>query len=737
MSDQCTMASDFMKNLISQTLGDDKKFAFARRQSAKQRELHYLKVKLVNSSSWGFVKRNVQLRRANVDEYLRRCRNNPYAWKHARWLEDRNEVSHQEGCYGISQKRSERFLGAVPNDQFGSDSSIEDVSKQLAEYGKQFRQFAYLPLDNVADLLEFQALCGIATCSLFINSDWYDPANGSIPMPSSYSVPCGTHSLTPTYDPTTQLFHFDNSWGREWGDQGSGTFSTEYLERHVAEILGFAGFTDQLPYDDEQDVCVGWKWALSEKFSIHGREIVEGKTGERMAWAFGTRRGDELVIHEFFVWPTYRTRGLGRKLAELMMQLCNEMRLKPRLRVPFVDCLGGRQEGVLAVGKLFGVELSESTNKLYCLDGFAGQGSIDTTIALTRDPPPPAASPLEWLRRRQDPPLIEPVRVPVLFGTNRNYEIEGDAVSFGNARNPELTCGFRVVEVTNMQSFGSASRTWRESMVRFCAWLMSRFAESEKDASRINIVDANGFRNLSRFLNADEESRHHLVYVHGFNTTFDSAMAQAARLKADLALKGNIYLFSWPSAGNPAMYASDEAAIEASIPFFSKFMQVVQDSVDGEPLSLLAHSMGNRLLARWTETQSSIAQPAKLRDAIFAAPDIDHDVFKHSLESWGTVYKRATLYANSADLALQLSEIKHLFARAGLIPPVVEVNGLEVILVQGFDLFDLSHGYFAEAGNTLHDICVMLRFDVPAKDRPAIRKISFASGASCWSIPHR
>jgi esterase/lipase superfamily enzyme/GNAT superfamily N-acetyltransferase len=726
-----------MKNLISQTLGDDEKFAFARRQHAKQCELHYLKVKPVNSSGWRYTKRNVQLRRANEEEYLRICRGNPYAWKHARWLENRIDAPRQEGCYGISQKRSERFLGAVPNDQFGYDSRIEDVSKQLAAYGKQFRQFAYLPLDNVADLLEFQALCGIASCSLYINSDWYDPANGSIPMPSPDTVPCGTHSLTPTYDPTTQLFHFDNTWGWEWGNQGSGTFSTEYLEQHVAEILGFAGFMDQLPYDAEQDVCVGWKWALSEKFSIHGREIIEGNTGERMAWAFGTRLGDELVIHEFFVWPTYRARGLGRKLAELMMQLCNEMRLKPRLRVPFVDCLGERLAGVLAVGKLIGVELSESTNSLYCLDGFSCQCSVGTTIAIAREPPPPAASPLEWVRRRQDPPLVRPVRVPVLFGTNRKQDTEGETISFGNARNPELNCGFRVVEVTEMQSFGSASRTWRETMVKFCNWLVARFAETKRDASRIHIVDTTAFKKLSQFFNADEEKRHHLVYVHGFNTTFDSAMAQAARLKADLALKGNIYLFSWPSAGNPAMYASDEAAVEASIPFFSQFMHLVQESVDGEPLSLLAHSMGNRLLARWTDTQSSITRPAKLRDAIFAAPDVDHDVFKHSLESWNIVYERATLYANSADLALQLSEIKHQFARAGLIPPIVEVNGLEVILVQGFDLFDLAHGYFAEAGNTLHDICVMLRFNVPAKDRPAIRKISFESGASCWSVPHR
>ncbi|MEM7479125.1 MAG: hypothetical protein AAF483_29425, partial [Planctomycetota bacterium] len=198
-----------------------------------------------------------------------------------------------------------------------------------------------------------------------------DPPNGSIPMPSGNSIECGTHSLTPTYDPQTESFHFDNSWGREWGDHGSGSFSYEYLSEYATEILGCAGYMDQLAIDYEQDVCVGWKWALSHKFSIHGREIIEGATGERMAWAFATRQGSELVLHEFFVWPTYRERGFARKLAELVIQLSNRAKLELRLRVPFVDCIDGRLDAVLAAGKLFGVELRETKSRFYYLDGVA------------------------------------------------------------------------------------------------------------------------------------------------------------------------------------------------------------------------------------------------------------------------------------------------------------------------------------------------------------------------------
>jgi len=334
-------------------------------------------------------------------------------------------------------------------------------------------------------------------------------------------------------------------------------------------------------------------------------------------------------------------------------------------------------------------------------------------------------------------PLSEAVHVPVLFGTNRNVENDDDLVSFGSNRGSEMLCGIKVVQVENIQRFGSAGRTWLQSIADFYGWMKGRFEEINKDERRIQLLTAESFASLTRFLHSENDERHHLVFVHGFNTTFDFAMNQAARLKADLKLKGNVYLYSWPSAGNATAYSSDEAAIEASFPFFSQFMDLVEKSVSGEPLSVLAHSMGNRLLTRLIDQRSRSSVGRKLKNAVFAAPDVDYDVFAHSLREWRDTFERSTLYANSADVALQLSEIKHKFPRAGLIPPVVDVPDLEAILVQGFDLFNLCHGYFAEAGNTLHDLFVMLKFDAPAAERPGTWPLPLGKQTNCWSISHR
>jgi len=725
-----------MRHLLKQFASGAINVEYARRQLAKQRILDYFKVKMLNSTRWESSKRNVPLLRPNEKEFIGRFGGNVYAWKHARALEGRQHTSLMEGCYGLSQKRAEHFVGALPKDFLSDFDDIANVSLEHQKYAKRFRIFAYFPINDTSSFVELHSLHGMADCSVYINSDWYDPPNGVIPASTTQPAICGTHSFTPTFDFATKQFHFENSWGWEWGDMGSGSFDLEYFENNVTEMLGHAGITDYYDIESDFDVCVGWKWSLSEKFSIHARELIEGNTGDRMGWTFGTRVGRELVIHEFFVWPSYRGRGLAKKLADEIILLCNEAKLKPRLKVPFVDCVDGRIDGVVAVGKMLGVELSESTDRFHCLDGMITESRL-RQLSITRTPPPPAASPLEWIRRPPELPLVEAVGVPVLFGTNRIAVAMDESVSFGNTRGDGLSCGFRVVQVENIQRFGSAGRTWHQSIMDFGRWMRGQFGELKKDEAKTNLLDPKSFGDLSRFLYSSTEDRHHLVYVHGFNTTFEFAMNQAARLKADLKLKGNVFLFSWPSAGNVASYSSDEAAIEAAFPHFLSFMGLVEESVSGESLSVLAHSMGNRLLARMIDQRSSNGMKRKLKHAIFAAPDVDHDVFEHSIQSWSIAFERATLYANSADLALQLSEIKHKFPRAGLVPPIVDVPNLETILVQGFDLFDLCHGYFAQAGNTLHDMFVALRFNCPADERPGTRRIAIDSPTRCWSISHK
>jgi esterase/lipase superfamily enzyme len=62
----------------------------------------------------------------------------------------------------------------------------------------------------------------------------------------------------------------------------------------------------------------------------------------------------------------------------------------------------------------------------------------------------------------------------------------------------------------------------------------------------------------------DVDERDALIFVHGYNVSFQEAALRAAQIGFDLSVKGAMAFFSWPSQGATAHYSADEATIEAS-----------------------------------------------------------------------------------------------------------------------------------------------------------------------------
>jgi C1A family cysteine protease len=61
---------------------------------------------------------------------------------------------------------------------------------------------------------------------------------GIIPMPSHHEIPIGAHAITLVgYDDTTQRFKFANSWGRQWGENGFGYVSYDYIANNNPQNL--------------------------------------------------------------------------------------------------------------------------------------------------------------------------------------------------------------------------------------------------------------------------------------------------------------------------------------------------------------------------------------------------------------------------------------------------------------------------------------------------------------------
>jgi hypothetical protein len=72
-----------------------------------------------------------------------------------------------------------------------------------------------------------------------------------------------------------------------------------------------------------------------------------------------------------------------------------------------------------------------------------------------------------------------------------------------------------------------------------------------------------------------------LIYVHGFNTKFDAALARAAQFSMATRFCGPVLAFSWPSAGSwrPTRYFMDGHQALMSNRTFGRVLQGLADAV--------------------------------------------------------------------------------------------------------------------------------------------------------------
>jgi esterase/lipase superfamily enzyme len=245
------------------------------------------------------------------------------------------------------------------------------------------------------------------------------------------------------------------------------------------------------------------------------------------------------------------------------------------------------------------------------------------------------------------------------------------------------------------------------------AWFLRLFgAPSMRVAKRVAFHEPDFWSAFSSAVlqSSTASSRSILVYVHGFNVSFDQAALRAAQLGADLKVAHTAF-FSWPSAARFLKYPTDEATIEASIPAICRFLLTLIKVSDAQDVHLVAHSMGNRgllhALHKVLPQLRRIMPQMRLGQIILAAPDVDVDVFREHTENIAEFCSRATLYASEKDKAVGLSRWLHTYDRAGFIPPTTVVDRVDTVVVTQIDLSMIGHGYYAEAAPVLDNVRIV------------------------------
>ncbi|MBC6982714.1 alpha/beta hydrolase [Caulobacter sp. 17J80-11] len=184
-----------------------------------------------------------------------------------------------------------------------------------------------------------------------------------------------------------------------------------------------------------------------------------------------------------------------------------------------------------------------------------------------------------------------------------------------------------------------------------------------------------------------------LVFVHGFNTRFESAVFRFAQIVHDSGAPMAPVLFTWPSRGSVFAYVYDRESANYSRNALEAALTRAAKAPEVKDITILAHSMGTYLTMEALR-QTAVRQgrvPAKITNVVLAAPDIDIDVFREQYESLGPEKPHFTIFVSTDDRALSLSRfIAGDVGRLGAVDPAKEPWRSRLEAHPGVTVIDLS-----------------------------------------------
>ena len=378
-------------------------------------------------------------------------------------------------------------------------------------------------------------------------------------------------------------------------------------------------------------------------------------------------------------------------------------------------------------------------------DGRRGARELQTGPPVNAQPPQ-APSPMAPGALRAAPEAWDVV--PIFYGTDRKHESDGASTVYGAERARRLELGRALVTVPKAHEIPNIERPWVYRLP-FTQIVLASEREDPKRHFTIREV-----RPLSKedFLRLVQErlgpSRIYpdqaLVFVHGFNCSFENALYRTAQIAYDIKFDGAPFLYSWPSRGAVGLhdYSYDRESSGQAEPYLRAFLEMVTRETRAKSVSIIAHSMGSQLLLPVLRNlKGTSPSGVAISEVILAAPDVDRDAFENIAKELAGVSRGITMLAASNDFALDISrQFWGGVPRAGDVPssgPVVTA-GVDTIDITTLSttLFALNHSAYAEKSALLNDMQLLIQTGArpPDKREPTLERVRTERG-DYWRYP--
>ncbi len=355
-------------------------------------------------------------------------------------------------------------------------------------------------------------------------------------------------------------------------------------------------------------------------------------------------------------------------------------------------------------------------------------------------PPTPGAAP--------PPAESEWDIVPVFYGTDRAKLAGAQKIDYGAERGKRLQLGHALVTVPKSHQVPEIERPWvyHIPFTNIVIWQEEEDPKKHFTFKEMRELGSLEFLELVRKRLAESVAYkdHALVFVHGFNTSFEFAVFRTAQMAYDLKFDGAPFVYSWPSKGALGVqdYSYDRESAGAAEPYFREFLDLVVKESGAKSISVIAHSMGNQLLLPvLRDMRRSAPEGVKISQVILAAPDVDRDSFEFLAREIQGISDGVTLFAAANDRALAASrQFWGGVPRAGDVPPEgpIIVPGVDTIDVTAIntEMFSLNHSGYAEKTELLNDIQLLIQTGERPPERriPILERVTTSAGAF-WRYP--
>lgn len=292
--------------------------------------------------------------------------------------------------------------------------------------------------------------------------------------------------------------------------------------------------------------------------------------------------------------------------------------------------------------------------------------------------------------------------IPVYFATDRKREGEPHRVSFGTERDLSgVTLGIARTGLLDTPQSGKRSASARD---------LRPEGDDSTDVNRITLQSVDILTNQDSLFEGARRAAASaklypgsaILFVHGYNVSFENAARRVAQIAYDLQFDGPVFAYSWPSRQAILGYASDRDTVDLTSEHLSQVLVTMSERLGGAKLHVIAHSMGNMVLLRALSTnQRTTATKLPLGAIINAAPDVDPELFDQFSKPIRSAGGTFTVYASSTDRALLVSGILRTYNPIGYIGSEgpVTLSGVDVIDIAnaGTTIFSLNHDVYASS----------------------------------------